>query len=130
MEPNSLPVWAQAVFYVIIAIGTAGTGVFSYFKKKAKEDEIALGSSSSSASVISASFIDSKLLKELIEAMRELQDEQGRDAKKSHRLSQDLKEAVNELNESIIVQTDTTMNLVRFINRETNKAKMVDKEIA
>ena len=124
MEPSSLPHWAQAVFYLIIAMGTAGTGVLSYRKKKAKEDDET--PSNSSASVISASFIDSKLLKELIEAMRELQDEQGRDAKKSHRLSQDLREAVNELNESIIVQTDTTMNLVRFVNRGSSKNRVVD----
>lgn len=126
MEPSSLPQWAQAMFYIIIAAGTALTGVYSYFNKKAKEDDPSSAAGSSTASVISASFIDSKLLKELIEAMRELQDEQGRDAKKAHRLSQDLREAVNELNESIIVQTDTTMNLVRFINRETNKNRLVD----
>lgn len=122
MDPSSLPVWAQGIFFTVIAIGTAITAVFGYAKKKEKEEV----PTTSSAGVISASFIDSKLLRELIEAMRELQDEQSRDAKKSHRLSQDLREAVIELNESIIVQTDTSMNLVRFIQREVNKNRLVD----
>jgi hypothetical protein len=126
MDASTLPQWGQVLFYIILAVGTALTGVWSYFNKKDKGDASTTPGSSaaSSASVISASFIDSKLLKELIEAMRELQDEQGRDAKKAHRLSQDLREAVNELNESMIVQTDTTMNLVRFINREATKTKV------
>jgi len=123
MDPSALPHWAQALMYIVLSVGAGLTGVFGYFKKKSKEDA---ATPSASGSVISASFIDSKLLKELIEAMRELQDEQGRDNKKSHRLAQDLREAVNELNESIIVQTDTTMNLVRFINRATNKDRIVD----
>lgn len=121
MEPGSLPIWAQGLFYIVVALGAAVTAILGYAKKQQKED-----APTTEASVISASFIDSKLLKELIEAMRELQEDQGRDAKKAHRLSQDLREAVNELNESIIVQTDTTMNLVRFINREANKARVVD----
>ncbi len=115
MEPSALPVWAQGLFYVIIAIGTASIGLFKYFKTEAKKDPVATAATNNS--VISASFIDSKLLRELIEALRELQDEQGRDSKKSHRLSQDLKEAMNEMTEAIIVQTDSTMNLVRFVNR-------------
>jgi hypothetical protein len=122
MDPSSLPVWAQGVFYTVIALGAAITAILGYAKKQQKDDDPA----ASTAGVISASFIDSKLLRELIEAMRELQDEQSRDAKKSHRLSQDLREAVNELNESIIVQTDTSMNLVRFIQREVNKNRVVD----
>lgn len=124
MDPGSLPTWAQAIFYIVIAIGTAGVGLYKYFKTEAKAEPSSAVSSSSS--VISASFIDSKLLKELIEGMRELQDDLGRDAKKSHRLLQDVKESVNELNESTIVLTDTQMNLVRFINRTANKDKIVD----
>jgi hypothetical protein len=116
---SSLPIWVQTAGGLAIGLVAAIMGVFRYLKTEAKET----ATSSSSASVISASFIDSKLLKELIEAMREAQDELGRDSKKSHRLSQDLKEALNELNESVMVQTDTTMNLVRFINREANKPK-------
>ncbi len=126
MDPGSLPTWAQAIFYIVIAIGAASTAIIGYVKKQAKEDAEQAVSSSGSSAVISASFIDSKLLKELIEGIREIQDELGRDAKKSQRLLQDVRESVNELNESIIVQTDTTMNLVRFINREANKSRIVD----
>jgi len=122
-DASSLPIWAQNAGILATALVAAIVGVFRYLKTEEKPEKTA---GASSASVISASFIDSKLLKELIEAMRELQDEQGRDAKKSHRLSQDLREAVTELNESIIVQTDTTMNLVRFVNRGAGKVKVVD----
>lgn len=121
MDPTTLPIWAQNAGIVAIALMSAIIGVFKYLKTEAK-DAIS-PQKGDNASVISASFIDSKLLKELIEAIREFQDERSRDEKKAHRLSQDLKESVNELNESIIVQTDTTMNLVRFINRESNKNK-------
>ena len=124
MEPSSLPNWAQALFYIVLALGTAYTGIKGYTKKVAKE-YIAEEAQSSSA-VISASFIDSKLLKELIDALREIQEELGRDNKKSHRLLQDLRESINELNESLIVQTDTTMNLVRFINRQANRDRISD----
>jgi hypothetical protein len=128
MEPGSLPHWAQAIFYIILAVGGASTGLFGYFKKKAKEEETEVAKGGASAAVISASFIDSKLLRELIEALRELQDEQGRDAKKLHRLLQDVREAMNELNEATIVQTDTTMNLVRFINRDAHKARVLEEK--
>jgi predicted nucleic acid-binding Zn-ribbon protein len=124
MEPGALPIWAQNAAMLAIAFVAAVLGVYRYLKTEAKTDTAATAVSSS---VISASFIDSKLLKELIEAMRELQDEQGRDAKKSHRLSQDLREAVNELNESIIVQTDSTMNLVRFVNRRNRVVDPIEE---
>lgn len=123
MDAGSLPIWAQNAGMLAVALVAAILGVYRYLKTEAKVEPAATGSS---ASVISASFIDSKLLKELIEAMRELQDEQGRDAKKSHRLSQDLREAVNELNESIIVNTDASLNIVRFINREVSKNRIAD----
>jgi len=126
MDPSTLPVWAQTAGIVALALVSAIIGVFKYLKTEAKEIAAGGPAATSNPSVISASFVDSKLMKELIEAMRDLQDEQGRDAKKSHRLSQDLREAVNELNESVIVQTDTTMNLVRFINREAHKNRLVD----
>lgn len=121
MDLSTLPVWAQNAGMIAIALISTIIGVFKYLKTETKN--ILSSEKGEITSAISASFIDSKLLKELIDSIRELQDEQGRDAKKAQRLSQDLRESVNELNESIIVQTDTTMNLVRFINRENNKQK-------
>ena len=118
---SSLPVWAQHASVIAIAFISTLIGVFKYLKTESKAAEPVATGATSPPSVISASFIDSKLLKELIEAMRELQDEQGRDAKKSHRLSQDLREAVNELNESIIVQTDAHFSLMRFLAREATR---------
>lgn len=111
MDTSSLPVWAQAASLIAIALVAAIVGVFKYLKTEQRTEPTA----TSTGSVISASFIESKLLRELIEALRDLQEEQGRDAKRSHRLSQDLREAINELNESTIVQNDATMNLIRSI---------------
>jgi hypothetical protein len=128
MEPSSLPVWAQGIFYAIIAIGTAGIGLFRYFKTEAKKETAALPAAGSS-SVISASFIDSKLLRELVEALRDLQDEQGRDAKKLHRLLQDVKEALSENSEAVLVQTDATLNLVKFVNRRNNSPTKLSDEV-
>lgn len=116
-----LPIWAQAIAYIIIALGAATLGILKYVKT---EEKPTLPSTVASAAIISASLIDSKLLKELIEALREFQDEQAREQKKTHRLIQDLRESMNELNESMIISSDTTMNLIRFINRETNKNRL------
>jgi hypothetical protein len=116
---SSLSSMAQLASVVAIALIAAITGVFKYLKTEKKQETTL----SRPEAFITNNSIDSKLLKELIETLREVQDDRGRDAKKGQRLSQDLREAINELNESIIVQTDTTMNLVRFINREKNKNK-------
>lgn len=120
METSSLPVWAQAASMIAIALVAAIAGVFKYLKTDSKPEQ----QNSGQGSVISASFMESKLLRELVEALREHQDEQGRDAKKSHRLSQDLREAINELNESIIVQTDSTMNLLRFVKARDRSSNL------
>ena len=121
MDSSTLPIWAQNAGILSIAIISAVLGVFRYLKTEAKDTPLNKGDKNS----IVEAFIDPKILKDLINAIREFQDEQSRDAKKAQRLSQDLKESVNELNESIIVQTDTTMSLVRFINRETNKQRLL-----
>lgn len=125
METSSLPVWAQAALMISISLVAAIVGVIKYLKTEQKTDV----GTSSTASVISASFVDAKLLKELIEALREHQDELGRDSKRNQRLSQDLREAVNELNDSIIVQTDTTLNLVRFLNRAEAKRNSLQEGV-
>lgn len=116
---ENLPDWVQIGAMIAIAITTAVIGVFKYLKTE-------IGSGSEKSPAISASLIDSKLLKELIETIRDTQEEQSRDAKKTHRLMQDSREAVNELNETMIVQTDATINLVKFINRENSRNRVAD----
>ena len=116
---ENLPEWVQIAGMFAIAITAAIVGVFKYLKTQVSGEE-------SKGSVLSASLIDSKLLRELIGAIRDSQEEQSRDSKKGHRLSQDLREATNELNETMIVQTDATINLVKFINRENNRNKAAD----
>ena len=67
MDLSSLPVWAQNASIIGIALVSAVVGVFKYLKTEAKSTTEAPGST---ASVVSASFIDSKILKDLIEAIR------------------------------------------------------------
>jgi uncharacterized membrane protein YkgB len=124
MEVSNLPVWAQAASLIAVALVASIVGVIRYLKTEIKIVEPI----STSSSVISASFLDSKLLRELIEALRDFQEEQNRDFKKNQRLSQDLKEAINNLTEATMVQTDTTMNLVRFINRKNSVTRIVVEE--
>lgn len=120
MDSSNLPEWVQIASILAIAITAAIIGVFKYLKTEVKDDD------NNKSSVISASLIDSRLLRELIEALRDLQEEQSRDSKKNHRLLQDLREAINELNEAIIVQTDSTINLVKFINRDSNRNRVAE----
>lgn len=110
----TLPMWVQSAGIVSIALVSTIIGVFKYLKTEVKD------LNAGSTTVVDA-ILNEKLVKDLISVIRDAQEEQTRDSKKSQRLSQDLKESVNELNETIIVQTDSTMNLVRFINREANK---------
>ena len=91
MDVSSLPDWVQIVVMLSIAISAAFVGVYKYLKTETRSDI-------PDSSLISASLIDSKLLRELIECIREFHEEQSRDLKKSHRLSQDLREGINELN--------------------------------
>lgn len=116
---ENLPEWVQIAGMFAIAITAAVVGVFKYLKTEATSE-------SEKGSVLTASLIDSKLLRELIETIRESQEERSRDAKKTHRLMQDSREATNELNETMIVQTDATINLVKFINRENSRNRVAD----
>lgn len=115
MDTSSLPEWAQFAGIVAVAIVSAIIGVYKYVKTQVTSD---------STTVPVASGIDSRLIRDVITAIRENQDEQGRDSKKSHRLAQDLKESINELNETIIIQTDATINLVKYINRQESKTRV------
>ncbi len=110
---GDLPIWAQNAGIIAIALISAIIGVFRYLKTEIKDTPTKIESS-----------IEPKMLRDIVTAIIDHQEEQSRDAKKSHRLSQDLKESVNELNESIIVHTDTTMNLVRLVNRRIKLGDM------
>jgi hypothetical protein len=127
MDAGSLPAWAQAASLIAIALVSSIIGVIRYLKTDAKDNPPVAGTGT--ASVVSASFVDSKLLKELIETLREHQDEMGRDAKRTQRILNDHREALCENTEALIVQTDTTGNMLRFLNRNIpKKERLVDVE--
>mgnify|MGYP006977268303 CR=1 FL=1 len=122
MDASSLPVWAQTAGTIAIAIVAAVIGVLRYIKTQPKDT-----ASKDTATVVSASFLDSKLVKELIEALREHQEESGRDIKRILRSVQDLRDAVLENTEALVVQTDTSANMLRFITRLTRLENNHDK---
>lgn len=111
---GNLPQWAQTASAVIIALGVAITGIIRYIKTEPK----APSAPSGTAEVVTASFTDSRLLKELIEALREHAYETGRDSQKLQRNMDEVREAVEDNTKAVILQTDTSTNLIRFITRE------------
>ena len=68
MSATALPPWAQVAAGIAIALVAAIVGVLKYVKTQETV-------SPKPGAVLSASFIDSKLLKELIETLREHQEE-------------------------------------------------------
>lgn len=76
--------------------------------------------------VVAASFVDSKLLKELIDALREHQEELARIGLRTTRSQTELREALLESTEASRMQADATLNLLRFINRSTGRKDLND----
>jgi hypothetical protein len=99
---------------VLLATGiiAAIVAAFKYIKTEGtKEEKTAPGV----GTVVAASFVDSRLLKELIDALREHSEEFARENKKTLRSNQDVREATQECTEAIVVNTDGLLNMMRFI---------------
>lgn len=114
MESN-LPGWIQEVSILAVGCVSIIIGVWRYIKteagkEKPKPAEVA-------GQVVAASFVDSKLLRELIDALREHQEEGARTALRITRSQNELRETLIENTESARLQADATLNLLRFINR-------------
>lgn len=103
----------QLVTLAAVALAAALTGVFSYIKTKVTKSEKT--TSEGAGTVVAASFIDSRLLKELIDALREHAEEFARENKKTLRSNQDIREALQECTEALVVNADGILNMMRFI---------------
>ena len=88
-------------------------GICNYFRTQTdkiqkKEPDTAI--------VTAASFIDTKLVRELVDALREHQEELNRQSQRITRSQGELRESVIELIEGLHVNTNSLLNIVRFLN--------------
>lgn len=114
MPPAELPSWVQEVSIFAVACVSIVVAVFKYVKtettKTVKKPE--------PQEVVAATFIDSRVLKELIDALREHAEESSRTAQRITRSSSELRETVIENTEAQRLQTDAMLNMLRFANRK------------
>lgn len=109
---SDLPSWVQEVSIMAVACLSVIIAVVRYIKTESKKEgpkEIKV------ADVVAASFVDSKLLRSLIDTLRETSDEFERVSARNVRSSTDLREALIDTTEAIKLQTDTSLNLLRFM---------------
>src|SRR5687767_7170541 len=118
MEGN-LPEWAQTASVVAIALVASIVGVFNYLKTQAgKVVEKAVptaANAAETAAVVAASFTDSRLMRELIDALRLTQEEYAREGLKNRRSNAELKDSVDQMTEAMHTSVDTTLNFLRFV---------------
>ena len=115
---SSLPSWVQEISIIAVAAASVVLAVYRYVKAQppiAKTAEKVEG-----AQVVAASFVDSRLLKELIDALREHHEETARIALRTTRSNSELRESIIEATEAAKLQADATLNMLRFINRQNN----------
>lgn len=105
---------AQNAAMIAVAIVTAMIGVFRYLKTEAGKDKPA---TSDTSAVVSASFIDSRLLRELIDTLKTHMEEFGKENRRMNRTRAELTTAMEESTDAILLNTDALINIVRFIKR-------------
>jgi hypothetical protein len=112
----SLPIWAQQIALFGVMISSVILGIWKYFNT---ETEKVKHKDTDTVEVIgtSASFVDNKTLKELIDVLREHQDEIGRQTQRVTRSESELREALLELIETVHTNTNSLTNLLRFIKK-------------
>lgn len=118
MEFN-IPIWAQQITIFGVTICSVILGIWKYIKTES--DKIRDKSKDNDTNVIaSASFIDTKLLRELIDTLREHSEEMGRQSQRITRSQGDLRETLIEGIEIMHVNTNALANMTRFLTKQTN----------
>ena len=115
MEFN-IPAWAQQITVFGVMIASVILGVWKYFKTET--DKVQKKEPESSI-VTAASFIDTKLIRELIDTLREHEEEMGRQSQRITRSQGELRESIIELIEGMHVNTNSLLNITRFLNRQS-----------
>lgn len=122
MSAAELPGWVQEASIFAVAATSIIVAVYRYLKTETSKLTTKTPTTESTiGQVVAASFVDSKLLKELIDALREHSEEHARVSLRTTRSHSELREAVLESNEVVRLQTDATLNLLRFIKQREIK---------
>lgn len=123
MEIN-IPGWAQEITVFGVMIASVIVGVWRYFKTET--DKISKKDTTHEPIVAAASFIDTKLIRELIDTLREHQEEIGRQSQRITRSQGELRETIIELIEGVHMNTNTSQNMLRFLIKRTNIGPEID----
>lgn len=120
---TQLPSWVQEVSIVAVACISTAIAIWRYVRAESKKDS---PPSIKSTEIVAASFTDSKLLKELIDTIRESDEEHARVTARLLRSNTELRESNIELVETLKVQSDAILNMTRFIAKVVHKGNIPD----
>ena len=109
--------FAQLAGVIAVAVVAAFVGIWKYLKTEAAKEKPATHQSDT-VSVLAASFIDSRILKELFDTMRLNMEEYSRESRKMNRNRQELTQALEESTDAVLANTDATQNMHRFLRRQ------------
>lgn len=116
---TQLPSWVQEVSIISVACISTVIAIWRYIRAESKKD--APPPSIKTTEIVAASFIDSKLLKELIDTIRESDEEAARVTSRLIRSNNELRESNIELAETVKLQSDAILNMTRYIGRVLSK---------
>lgn len=119
---TQLPSWVQEVSIVAVACISTAIAIWRYVRAESKKDS---PPSIKSTEIVMA-FTDSKLLKELIDTIRESDEEHARVTARLLRSNTELRESNIELVETLKVQSDALLNMTRFIAKVVHKGNIPD----
>jgi hypothetical protein len=108
------PDFAQNAALIAVAIVTALIGVFKYIKTEASK---VADKPADVGSVLAASFIDNRTLRELIDALRLHMEEYTRENRKINRARSELTSALEEATDAVLANADATINMMRFLKK-------------
>lgn len=108
----------QNVTLFAVTVISVFAAAWKYFKTEfKKDDEKASAHATNIAHVTAATFLDAKILHELIEAIKSGGEEYARENRKLYRSRQELVTALEEATDAMLANTDASVNLLRFLRR-------------
>src|SRR3712207_1461518 len=113
-SPTNDPNLMQQAAVACVAILSIIIGVYKYIKTEVGKTSDKSSAPAATGAVVAASFVDSKLMRELIDALREHQEEHSRIALRVTRASNELREAILDNTEHHRVQTDALLEALRL----------------
>ncbi len=116
---------AQIAAMVAVGIVAAIIGVIKYVKGETKTEAKSIVSNTEP--VIAASFLDSRLLRELVDGLNAFTEEFSREGRKMNRTRQELTTALEESTDAVLSNSDAIINMVRFLRRQETKGVGDDK---